>query len=257
MTSSPIIVTSIPEWKTCCAASGSTQMLNSAAGVMFPSPMAPPISTIRAGRMPRSSASATFVSGPTGTSTVSGRHVLDEEVDSVLGDGLRRALRQLRPVHAALAVDVRGDVGLALERAVRPHRDRHVLPAHEREHAERVVRRLVERLVPVDGRDADEIDLRARERKQERDRIVVPGIAIDDDRCCHPAKTYHARPVPQMTAPRCPPRASAARLPQVIAAPELRERTHGHGERLHRSRGRRRQGSAVRLRAARLEEGRS
>ena len=72
MTSRPIIVTSRPDAKTRAAASGSAQMLNSAAGVMFPSPIAPPMSTIRAGRIPRSSASATFVSGPTGTSTVSG-----------------------------------------------------------------------------------------------------------------------------------------------------------------------------------------
>ena len=47
VTSSPIIVTSSPEWNTRCAASGSAQMLNSAAGVMFPSAIAPPISTMR------------------------------------------------------------------------------------------------------------------------------------------------------------------------------------------------------------------
>ena len=72
MTSRPIIVTSRPEWKTRCAASGSAQTLNSAAGVMFPSAIAPPMRTIRAGRMPRSTASATFVNGPTATSTVCG-----------------------------------------------------------------------------------------------------------------------------------------------------------------------------------------
>ena len=31
------------------------------------------------------------------------------------------------------------------------------------------------------GRHADEVDLRAREREQERDRVVVPGVAVEDD----------------------------------------------------------------------------
>ncbi len=66
------MVTSSPDENTRWAASGSAQMLNSAAGVMLPSAIAPPIRTIRAGSMPRSSARATLVSGPTGTSTVSG-----------------------------------------------------------------------------------------------------------------------------------------------------------------------------------------
>ncbi len=163
-------------------------MLNSAAGVMFPSAIAPPIRTIRAGRMPRSSASATFVSGPTGTSTVSGADVLDEEVDGVLLDRLGGARRQLGPVQAALAVDVRGDVELAHERPVGAHRDRNVLAADELEHPQRVVGRLLERLVAVDGGDADELDLGAREREQQRDRVVVPGVAVEDDRRASPGE---------------------------------------------------------------------
>ena len=50
VTSRPTIVTSSPLSKTRAAASGSAQMLNSAAGVTLPSPIAPPISTIRSGR---------------------------------------------------------------------------------------------------------------------------------------------------------------------------------------------------------------
>ena len=42
-----------------------------------------------------------------------GPDVLDEEVDGVLLDRLGGARRQLRPVEAALAVHVRGDVELA------------------------------------------------------------------------------------------------------------------------------------------------
>ena len=75
--------------------------------------------------------------------------MLGEEVDGVLLDGLGRARRELGPVEAALAVDVGGDVGLAHERAVGARRDRHVGAAGELEHAQRVVGRLLERLVAV------------------------------------------------------------------------------------------------------------
>ena len=59
--------------------------------------------------------------------------------------------------------------------------DRHVGAADELEQLQRVDRRLLERLVAVDGRDADELDLRAREREQERDRVVVAGVAVEED----------------------------------------------------------------------------
>ena len=39
--------------------------------------------------------------------------------------------------------------------------------------------------LPCDGRDAEQLDLGAREREQERDRVVVPGIAVEDDRRRH------------------------------------------------------------------------
>ena len=106
-------------------------MLNSAAGVMLPSPIAPPMSTIRAGRTPRARASATFVSGPTRPAARLRRHVLGEELDRVLRDRLGRPLGQRRPVETALAVDVRGDVRLAHERPLRTHGDGNVHPAGE------------------------------------------------------------------------------------------------------------------------------
>ena len=120
--------------------------------------------------------------GPTGTSTVSGADVLDEEVDRVLVDRLARraAAARARPCPLSPWTCV-GDVGLAHERPVGAHRDRNVLAADEREHAERVVGRLLERLVAVHGGDADELDLGARQREQERDRVVVAGIAVEDD----------------------------------------------------------------------------
>src|SRR5262249_58825221 len=54
------------------AASGSNQMLNSAAGVVLPAPIDPPITTTRARRAAlsryRENSSATLVSGPLATS---------------------------------------------------------------------------------------------------------------------------------------------------------------------------------------------
>ena len=49
----------------------------------------------------------------------------------------------------------------------------------------RVRRRLLERLVAVHRGDAEQLELRAREREQQRDRVVVPGIAVEDDRDGH------------------------------------------------------------------------
>ena len=162
-------------------------MLNSAAGVMFPSAIAPPISTIRS--MPL---------GPVRVEVArdvrqrARRHERDRRGAASAIDAAstrrRRSDRldvgggQRRPVEPALAVDVRGDGELALERPVGAHGDRDVRPADEREHPQRVLRRLVERLVPVHGRDAEQVELGAREREQQRDRIVVAGIAVEDDR---------------------------------------------------------------------------
>src|SRR5262249_51717299 len=53
--------------------------------------------------------------------------------------------------------------------------------ARELEHAQCVVRRLVERLVAGDGRHADEVELRRGDGEQKGDRVVVPGIAVEDD----------------------------------------------------------------------------
>src|SRR5262249_46388410 len=76
VTSSPIMVTSMPLSNTAAAASGSTNALNSAAGVVLPSAIAPPIQTMRSSRSRtsgcRSNSIATLVSGPVGTSTTPG-----------------------------------------------------------------------------------------------------------------------------------------------------------------------------------------
>ena len=169
-------------------------MLNSAAGVTLPSAIAPPISTIRSMSAATSgwwaSSSAMLVSGPVGIS-VTGPAVLaqavGEEVDRVQRLGLARGRRQVRPVEPRLAVHVRGHARLAHERPVGPGRHRHVAAAGELEHPQRVGRRLVERLVAVHGRDPEQLQLGARERQQQRHRVVVPGVAVDQDRRRHDA----------------------------------------------------------------------
>ena len=125
-----------------------------------------------------------FVSGPGRDQRdrlVRGADRVGDEVDGVPRRPARSSARQRRAVHAALAVDVLGDERLAAERAGGADGDRHVGPADELEQLQRVDRRLLERLVAMDGRDADELDLRAREREQERDRVVVAGVAVEDD----------------------------------------------------------------------------
>ena len=68
------MVRGIPASKTILAASGSTQILNSAAGVQFPSSTAPPMMTISAIRWCASgnclTTSAIFVSGPVATKVI-------------------------------------------------------------------------------------------------------------------------------------------------------------------------------------------
>ena len=90
-------------------------------------------------------------------------------------------LRKRRPVEPALAVHVRRDDELARERTLGAGGDRDVGALHELEDAQRVRGGLLERLVAVGRRDAEELELRAREGEQQRDRVVVPRIAVEDD----------------------------------------------------------------------------
>ncbi len=183
------MVTSSPLSKTRAAASGSIQMLNSADGVWLPSWMAPPMSTTRsifaAASGCASRSRATFVSGPSATS-VTGRseaaELLRQEVLRVLGDGLGARRRKVDAVEPGLSVRVRRDDELAGEGAVRAGGDADVRSARELEHAERVRRRLVERLVPRDRRHAEDVELRAPQGEKERERIVLARVAVDEDR---------------------------------------------------------------------------
>ena len=85
---------------------------------------------------------------------------LRDEVDRMSFGGLLRRSRQIRSVEPALAVHVRGGPLLADERAVAADVDRDVRAVDELEDLERVRRRLLERLIPRDGGDAEHLDLR-------------------------------------------------------------------------------------------------
>ena len=108
--------------------------------------------------------------------------LLGEEGDRIVRDRGRARCRQRRPVQAAVAVDVRRDDALADERRGCSGRDRHVVATNELEHADRVRGRLLERLVPVGRRDAEQLELGACEREEKCDRIVVARIAVEQDR---------------------------------------------------------------------------
>src|SRR5919201_4679577 len=96
-------------------------------------------------------------------------------------DGGAARRREGRTVQPALAVDVGGDEGLTAKRALRAGRDGYVGAADELEHLQRVRARLLQGLVAVDGGDAEQLDLGAREREQKGDRVVVAGVAVEND----------------------------------------------------------------------------
>ena len=147
------------------------------------STLAPPV---------RSSRSATFVSGPVGMSVTGVEEARDRplhEVDGVLAERASAGGRQRRAVEAAVAVHVRRNGELTVERPVGAGGHGNVGAPGEIEHAKSICRRLLERLVPVDGRHTEHVELRARERQQQRDRVVVAGIAVEDDGDAH-ARQY-------------------------------------------------------------------
>ena len=73
------------------------------------------------------------------------------------------------------------DDELAHERLVRAGRDGDVAASGELEHAERVGGDLVDRLVPGDRRDAEDLELGAGQGEQEGDRVVLARVAVDED----------------------------------------------------------------------------
>ena len=95
--------------------------------------------------------------------------------------------RKRGAVEAAVAVDVGRHRELPYERPVGSGGNGTVGPAREVEDAKGVRRRLRQGLVPVHGGDTEQVELGAREREEQGDRVVVPRVAVEDDRgsrCC-------------------------------------------------------------------------
>jgi hypothetical protein len=106
-----------------------------------------------------------------------GHRVRGELVDR---DG--RGRRQLGALDPRLPVDVGRGVERAVEGMGRAGRDLDVGPAGEGEDAERRVGRRLEHGVAADRADAEDAEVRSGEREEDRDRVVVARIAVDDDR---------------------------------------------------------------------------
>jgi hypothetical protein len=101
---------------------------------------------------------------------------------------------QIRAFEAAAAMDVRSRFERTAQWGGGTHGDRYICPAKQREHAQGVARRVLERGVAADGGDPENSNLRSSERERDGQGIVVPGIAIDDDR------TWVGRPLRQARA---------------------------------------------------------
>ncbi len=162
-------------------------MLNSAAGVKLPSAIEPPH---QHGACDPFGAVGIEVTGDvrerSGGNQRDGRcgaaHALGDERGRASRHGFSRSRRQSRAVDPALTVDVRRNHEITPKRPVGAGRDLYIRPPHELQYPQRVCCGLLKRLVPVRRRDAEHLDLRARQRKEERDRVVVPRVAIEDDR---------------------------------------------------------------------------
>ena len=129
------------------------------------------------------------------------RRRLQRRRDPVNGVSLlRRPARrgQFGAFEAGLAVDVGGNLQLAHERAIGPGGDGHIGPPGAVQHPDGVRGRLGQRLVPRHGRHAQQLDLVAGQRQEQRGRVVVARVAVDDDRL-HRADTT-SRVIDQ---PRC------------------------------------------------------
>lgn len=110
---------------------------------------------------------------------------VDDEVDRVAAVELDRGLGQHGPVEPRLSVDVGRRLDLAHERALRPAGERHRVEPDDSGDGERVARDLLDRLIAHDGRDGEQVDLGRAVGEHEGDRVVVAGVAVQDDLLGH------------------------------------------------------------------------
>ena len=94
-------------------------------------------------------------------------------------------LGQHRPVQPGLAVDVARHAQGAQQRPGAPGGERHAGDAADAGDRDRVAGDLLEGLVPGDGGHRDQFDFRASVGEQQRDGVVVPGVAVEEDLAGH------------------------------------------------------------------------
>ena len=113
---------------------------------------------------------------------------VDDEVDGVTRIGDQRRRRQHRPVHPRLAVDGRRYFRLPNEWPMCAGGKRHARDPGDAGDGERVSHDLVNGLVAVDGRDGHEFDGRITVRENQRDRVIVAGVTVENYLSCHVRK---------------------------------------------------------------------
>jgi hypothetical protein len=110
---------------------------------------------------------------------------VDDQVDRVaVGEGRRRAF-EARAVEPGLAVCLGGGDQRPEEGTVAAGRHGHTGDVGDAAHAARVQGRFLECLVARDGRDRAELDLGVAVSEEYRHRVVVPGVAVEDDPARH------------------------------------------------------------------------
>src|SRR4029450_3901019 len=85
-------------------------------------------------------------------------------------------------VEPGLAVGVGRDDEVPGERPFGSGGNANVRPPGELQHAERIRRRLVDGLVAGDCRHGEHVELGAPKRKEERERVVLARVAVDENR---------------------------------------------------------------------------
>jgi hypothetical protein len=120
---------------------------------------------------------------------VARHHRLHDDLDRVPGIERQYRLGEHRAVEPRLPVDARRVVPLPDQRAVGARRERHPGDPADPGHGQGVPGDAVEGLVAGDGRDGQQLDLRAAVREQQGDGVVVPGVAVQDDRVRHAASS--------------------------------------------------------------------
>ena len=105
---------------------------------------------------------------------------VDDEIDSVALIEFERRGRQHRPVETGFAVDLDGQNLFAGQRTGRTLGDRN-LNAIGRANGKRIARRVLNIVVARNGGDAEKINVGIARREQDRDGVIVAGVAVEDD----------------------------------------------------------------------------